>query len=46
MPSSTFQFIMKNPPTICLGGGILLSLAGNPLGGAALIVIGVFLAIA
>jgi hypothetical protein len=44
MSNSTFQFIMKNPPSICLGSGVLLALYGNPLGAAALIAIGFVLA--
>lgn len=44
MTNSSFQFIMKNPPSICLGGGVLLALCGNPLGAAALLAIGFVLA--
>jgi hypothetical protein len=34
MSNATFQFIMKTPATISLCGGVLLALAGNPLGSA------------
>jgi hypothetical protein len=37
---------MKARATICLGSGVLLALADNPVGASGLIIIGVFLAIA
>ena len=40
-----FDFILKTPPAICLGGGILAYLFGYQGFGIALVIIGVILQI-
>lgn len=45
MPITIFQFMAKNPPSILIAGGILYGLMNNPVGAAALILLGVFLQI-
>jgi hypothetical protein len=45
MPNTVFPVTMKTRATLCLGGGVLLALADNPVGASGLIIIGLFLAI-
>jgi len=40
-----FDFILKTPPAICIGGGILAYLLGNHEFGIFLVILGAFLQI-